>query len=357
MVVDTEVSWIEIGSVASVTGFAIALLVTPAVRALVKSLGVLDRPGDRHIHDKAVPTLGGVAIYLATVAALVVPFAADGSAQVATEQTGWTFGWLSVGSLLVLAMGLVDDSRGISPWAKLVGQCLAAVAAIAGGYVFQFVTNPLGGGIIDLGLFGVIASLLWIIGITNAFNLVDGLDGLATGVGVIACATFTTIAIAEGRPDAAVLAACLGSALIGFLVYNFHPASIFLGDSGSMLIGYWLAVLSMRGLQKGTTTVIVLVPLLTLGLPILETSLSIIRRYLVAGWSAVFKGDREHIHHRLMSLGFNHRNAVITLYAAAASLGGAALLAVYATGPLNALLVSCVAAGMYIAVRKLGYGR
>ena len=357
MATDVDLPWFAIGGFASVVGFVVALLVTPVVRAVALATNVVDHPGDRHIHEHSTASLGGVAIFVAVVAALVVPFGATDSAHLAAAQAGWTFGWLGLGSLLILATGVVDDARGMSPWVKLLGQALAAATAIAGGYVFRFVTNPISGGVLDLGDLGVFASMLWIVGITNAFNLVDGLDGLATGIGVIACATFAAIAVAEGRPDAAVLAVCLGSVLIGFLAFNFHPASIFLGDSGSMLIGYWMAVLSMRGLQKGTTAVILLVPVLTLGLPILETSLSIIRRYLVAGSAAVFKGDREHIHHRLMSLGFHHRNAVITLYVAASLLGVAALLAVYATGPWNALLVAVVAVAMHLALRKLGYGR
>lgn len=340
---------------ASISACGASLILTPLVRLLARRVGAFAKAGERHLHSGQVPTLGGLAIAAATAIALIVPWF-DAPATIALLISyQWNLGWLAFAGLIILAVGVVDDVRDISAGWKLLWQTIAATALLAGGYGFAAVTNPLTGGVFELGWFGPLASVVWTVGIINAFNLIDGLDGLATGVGVVACITIALVGVVEGRPDAVVFAAVLGGALVGFLVFNFHPASIFLGDSGSMMIGFLLALLSLAGLQKGTTTVVVLVPVLTLGLPIVETAVSVVRRYLVAGWAAVFRADREHIHHRLLAMGLNHRRAVLTLYAVAVFFGIAAFLSVFARGAQNALLIGVVAAVTYLGIRKLGY--
>src|SRR4029079_14963798 len=176
-------------------------------------------------------------------------------------------------------------------------------------------------------VFAPLVTVVWIVSITNAFNLIDGLDGLETGVAVLASATLLAISLSEGRADAACLWATLGGALVGFLRYNFNPASIFLGDSGSLLLGYLFAVLSIQSLQKGAAAVVVVAPLLALGLPIMEVVLTFLRRTLESGLGSVVRGDREHIHDRLVARGMTHRGAVLTLYVVCAAFGGLAFLA------------------------------
>jgi UDP-GlcNAc:undecaprenyl-phosphate GlcNAc-1-phosphate transferase len=338
-----------------IVGAALALLVTPAVRRLAHRLGAVAHGGGRHVHSGAVPRLGGLALFVAAAGAVLLApwFGIDLGGTLATY--GWNVPSLVLGTLIVLGLGVADDIRGVPPLAKILIQTLAATVALQGGYGFSAVTNPFTGGHVWLSSFGAVITLLWIVGITNAFNLIDGLDGLAAGTGLIAAITLFLVSLVQARPDSAFLAIALAGALAGFLRFNFSPASIFLGDSGSLLIGYLLSVLSIQSLQKGTTAVVILVPILTLGLPIIETSVTVARRALVVGIASVFQADQAHIHHRLLALGMTHRRAVLVLYGVCAGLGALAFLAVTARGVANAAIVAGVAGATYAAIRKLGY--
>lgn len=335
------------------TATALALLATPVVRAAAARFGAVDVPGDRRVHRNNVPRLGGLAVVAAMLAALAIGAAAGGIKP---------FGelpqllWLLAGTLCVVTVGVIDDVRGLGPWPKLAVEIVAGLMALAGGYGFSAVTNPFTGGYIALSVFGTPITLLWIVGITNAVNLIDGLDGLAAGVGVIAAVTLIVVAQMQERPEAGLLAATLAGALVGFLVYNFHPASIFLGDSGALVVGFLLSVLSIQAQGKGSTIVVVLAPLLVLGLPIIETGLSMLRRFSAAGAAGIFRADQEHIHHRLLRRGLSQRRAVLLLYAVSVLLSVLAYLAIVIGGRGNALLVAGVVVAIYAAVRKLGYG-
>ena len=341
--------YVELAFVAALA----ALAFTPLVRALAIRLGALDVPDPRRAHDRAVPRLGGVALVLACGVTLAVHH----EPRALLAANGWDVPALLWGVLVIVATGVLDDVRGLGPLPKLGLQIVAATVAVAGGYGLGGVTNPLTGGFVPLGALGPLLTIAWIVGLTNAFNMIDGLDGLASGVALIAAATLFAIALSEGRADAACLWATLGGALAGFLRYNFNPASIFLGDAGSLFLGYVFAVLSLQSLQKGATAVVVLAPLLALGLPIMEVGLTFLRRALVSGLASVLRADREHIHHRLIERGMTHRNAVLTLYVVCAALGGLAFLAVLAQGPGKAVLVAIVAVAMGVGVRALGYRR
>jgi UDP-GlcNAc:undecaprenyl-phosphate/decaprenyl-phosphate GlcNAc-1-phosphate transferase len=343
------VRYVELALAAGVA----ALALTPLVRALATRLGALDVPDSRRAHDRAVPRLGGLALVLACGVTLAI----HDEPRALLAANGWDVPALLAGVLVIVATGVLDDVRGLGPFTKLGLEIVAAVVAVAGGYGLGGVTNPLTGAFVPFGAFGPLVTIAWIVGLTNAFNLIDGLDGLATGVGAIAAATLFAIALIEGRTDAACLWATLGGALAGFLPYNFNPASIFLGDAGSLFLGYLFGVLSLQSLQKGATAVVVLAPLLALGLPIMEVGLTFMRRVLVSGLASVLRADREHIHHRLIARGMTHRNAVLTLYVVCAALGGFAFLAMLAQGPGNAVLVAIVAVAMGAAVRVLGYRR
>lgn len=336
---------------------ALSVLVTPAVRAAALHLGAVDRGGARHVHPAGVPRLGGVALLIAGAGALLLAHAAGTGVLELLAAHGWRLGWLGSGALLIVLLGGVDDVRGLGPLTKLAWQTVAALIAVAGGFGFDALSNPLGGGVIGLGPLGGLLSVAWILVVTNAFNLIDGLDGLAAGTGLIAAATLFLVALAEGRPDAAAMAALLAGVLTGFLRFNLAPASIFLGDAGSLLLGYLLSVLSIQSLQKGPTAVVILVPILTLGLPILEAAVTVARRWLVAGIASVFRADREHIHHRLLALGMTQRRAVLLLWAVCAAFGALALLAIGSRALGNAVIVGGVALLAAIALRRLGYRR
>lgn len=335
----------------------LALVLTPAVRALALRFGVVDHGGGRHVHAGGVPRLGGIALLCAASGAvgLAIALGVDVGGMLAVH--GWNGPHLAAGVILVWLLGVVDDVRGVRPLVKIAVQTLAALIAVQGGYRFDAVTNPLTGGYIGLGPLGSLATLAWIVGITNAFNLIDGLDGLAAGTGLIAAITLFLVSLVEARPEAALLGAALAGALVGFLRFNFSPATIFLGDSGSLLLGYVLSVLSIQSLQKGTTAVVLLVPVLTLGLPILEASVTVVRRAVVDGIASIFQADRQHIHHRLLVLGMTHRRAVLLLYAVGVIFGALAFLAVTARGVGNAAIVGTAAVATLIGIRKLGYRR
>ncbi|MDX2167196.1 MAG: MraY family glycosyltransferase [Deltaproteobacteria bacterium] len=331
----------------------IAAAVTPLVRRLALAIGAVDEPGGRHLHEGRIPRLGGLAVLTGVGGALALTAWSGVDLGALLAAYGWHSGWLLAGALIVAAAGAVDDIVGLGPLAKLGWQLLAGVMALAGGYGFSAVTNPLGGGVIDFGWLGPLVTLLWVVGVTNAFNLIDGLDGLAAGVGLIAALTLVAVSAIEQRPDAALLGCALGGALAGFLFFNFNPATIFLGDSGSLLLGYALAVLSIQSLQKGTTTVLITVPLLALGLPLMDVALALLRRSLAAGAGAIFRADAAHIHHRLLGRGLSHRRAVLVLYAVCVAFSGLAFLAVVARGKVDTLIVGLVVVATFFGVRAL----
>lgn len=338
--------------------FCLALLLTPAVRRLALAAGVVDRPDHRRAHAGVVPTLGGIAVAISFVGALLI---FNGLASNIVSRLlsiyGWEVRYFIVGGVIVLIAGVLDDAFSLPPWAKLVLQIVAALIAVVGGYGVPAITNPVTGGQIGLGALGWLFTVVWIVAVTNAFNLIDGLDGLAAGVAFIAAISIIMIAQVEVRPDAALLASAFAGALLGFLRYNFHPASIFLGDSGSQLLGYSLSLLSIQGLQKGATTVVIIVPILALGLPLLDTAVAILRRIVVAGFAAVFRADREHIHHRLVAMGMTQRRAVLVLYAVCMLFGVVAFLSVVARGPIKGVLLAGVALATVVGIRFLGYQR
>lgn len=338
------------------TALGLSLALTPVVRGAALWAGVVDDPDERRVHAGRVPTLGGVAVALALIGGLwIFDWFSAGAASELLSNYGWRLRYFLIGGCIVLAGGIADDVRSLPPAAKLGLQVVAAVVAVSGGYGVSAITNPLTGGEITLGAVGGMLTVLWIVAVTNAFNLIDGLDGLAAGVALIAALSIIMIALVEGRPDAALLGSAFAGALLGFLRYNFHPASIFLGDSGSQLLGYTLSLLSIQGLQKGATTVVIIVPILALGLPLLDTAVAVLRRYLVAGFAAVFRADREHIHHRLVAMGMTQRRAVLILYVVCSMFGAVAFLSVVARGPVKGLLLAAVAVATLIGIRFLGY--
>lgn len=283
-----------------ITAMIITYLATPIIIKLSHQVGALDQPDHRKVHSRVMPRLGGIGIYLGFVL----------SALFFTELTQQHLG-IFLGGTLILILGIVDDIRGLSPKTKLLGQITAALVVALMGVTVNFISNPLDG-LFDLGPLGIPFTLLWIVSITNAVNLIDGLDGLASGISTIALVTFSLIAYSMGQVVVPLLALALAGAVLGFLRYNFFPARIFLGDSGSMFLGFNVAVLAVYGLLKGVTLVAFVIPILILGVPILDTIFAIIRRFY--RHKPIFKPDKSHIHHRLLRKGFSHRQVVMIIY-------------------------------------------
>ena len=342
-------------------------MLSPVICRTALALGVVDLPGERKIHTTPVPRIGGVVVALSIGATILAAIVINWLVPSGLNLSRW---WpVLAGGTIIFLGGLVDDLQPLSAWGKFLTQAAGALVAIGMGVrvdeVSLFGNDP-----VQLGMFAVPLTLLWIVGITNAFNLVDGLDGLAAGLGSIAAATCAALfAIRGDAQDAGLLIIVLG-ALLGFLPYNFNPARMYLGDSGSQLIGYLLAVLAIRGSQKQATVLAVVIPLLIFGLPILDTLLSMARRF-AAGFresfvldlparyaratKQMFQGDRDHIHHRLVELGFSHRGAVLALYTTAFLLSGFAFASVLAQYRNAALILISVGVATVIGLTKLGY--
>ncbi len=310
--------------------FALALVLaavlTPLVRVVALRLGAVSRPGGRNVNEREVPRLGGVAIAASVLAPLVALFFVESGVAVSVRDNLDRAIALLAGGLLLCVVGAIDDVWGVRASYKLAGQAVAAAIAFHFGFRIEGVELPLLG-TWSMGVFALPVTLLWIIGVTNAVNLIDGLDGLAAGVVFFAAVTNFVVALFgyqnTGQVMAALLMASLMGALIGFLFYNFNPARIFMGDSGSYFLGYLLATSSMLApMQKASTTVALLVPMVALGVPIFDTLLSMLRRYLDR--RPLFSADRGHMHHRLLDMGITHRRAVLTLYGVSVALAGAA---------------------------------
>ena len=305
----------------------LSLALTPLVARLAWRLGAVDLPAARKLHRAPVPRLGGVAVAVAamltTAGSMVVDLFLGRPPAVDLR----TWAALLIGGGCVLAVGIRDDVRPVAPLVKLGVQIVAALAVVVIGVRVENIT--LFGTTSWLGALAIPVTVAWVVLLTNAFNLMDGLDGLATGLAIIAAITSGTLLILRGDTQGAMAIAVLLGALCGFLPYNVGPATIFLGDSGSLLVGYALAVTAITGVQKSATSLAVAVPLLIFALPIAETVMSAARRLLTPTVAAsgrpltdvgrrlhhVLEADRAHIHHRLLDRGLSQRNVVLLLYA------------------------------------------
>lgn len=287
---------------------------TPLIKRVAESINIgMAYPGERKVHTRPIPQVGGWAIYLTFLLVVLLTL----------KLKGQLLGILLGGSL-ILILGTIDDLFNLPAKVKLVGQILAALILLFFGVKISFVTNPLGG-MIYLGGWGVLVTVLWVVGITNALNLIDGLDGLAAGISIIAAATFFCLSYL-GKPAETILVLSLilmGSSL-GFLRYNFSPARVFMGDSGSMFLGFTLSAVAVMGAFKSAATLALLAPILVLGVPILDTAFAIARR-LKSGQPA-FQADKEHIHHKLLQLGLSQRQTVLLIYLVSIFLGAIALI-------------------------------
>ena len=296
---------------ALVVALVAALAATPLVRALAIRIGAIDVPKDaRRMHKKPIPLIGGLAIFFGfTLSAGIfysVFFGLDRQAI-----TVW------FGGLFIIALGMIDDMISLNPWVKLAGQFVGAAIAVSQHFVINYIN--VGGIELNFGIAAYPITVLWIVIMTNAVNLIDGLDGLACGVSAISSVSLLIIAMLRSDTQTALLTAALCGACLGFLPYNANPAKIFMGDTGAMFLGYTLSVLSIIGAFKTSALLSFLIPVIIFGLPIFDTSFAFLRR--IATGHSPFQADRRHLHHRLIDSGYSQRQSVLILYAICSILG------------------------------------
>jgi len=315
---------------------ALVLLLTPAARRLAVWLGAVDMPHDRKVHENPTPTLGGLAIYLAVIISLLLCKVFTGYDSLVSHPEGvveamssYQFLGIIIASTFIFAIGAVDDMRYLSPWLKLTGQVMAALLLVSFGVEISTVSFT-SGNVIDLTaspILSILLTVVWMVAFTNIINLIDGLDGLAAGICLISATAFffygTQVGADASIVQAMVISAAVGGACLGFLRYNFHPASVFMGDSGAMFLGFILGAVSIQGILKRTAVATLFTPMIILAVPIVDTGLAILRRARTG--KPFHHADKEHIHHRLLYLGHSQRQAVSIIYFWTALLTGIAL--------------------------------
>jgi len=333
----------------------VSLVLTPLVSRISNRFGWLDRPRDgRRVHQNPVPRLGGAAIFAAVLVALSSLLFFNNIATELVRTNSARFLSVLVPSTLVFLIGVYDDFRGTGAPIKFTLQGLAALLFCVMGGRIDALSVPFIGSIELHPAAGYALTILWTVGISNAFNLIDGMDGLATGASLFAALVLLVVSLMLGQPLITIMAAALCGSLIGFLPFNFNPASIFLGDSGSLFIGFTLAALSVLGTQKASTAVAVAIPLIAFGVPVVDTGFSLMRRLI--GGRPLFQGDREHIHHMLLARGWSQRRVAMVLYGACALFGLSALVLVNDSGMRKTgLVLFVVGAVTLLAVERLRY--
>lgn len=326
--------------VAFTVALAVAYFTTPWVKGMAIKAGALDAPDDRKVHKKPIPRMGGIAIYLGFVLAVLA------SMHVSREIVG-----LLLGGTVIMMVGIIDDMYQLSAKVKLLGQIAAAMVLVAFHIRIEWLTNPFGE-MLYVDQFSVPLTILWVVGLTNTVNLIDGLDGLAAGVSTIASITILLVALQQNFWTVAILTAALAGAALGFLQHNFNPAKIFMGDTGSMFLGYMLAAVSILGTVKSAATIALVVPIMALGLPIMDTAFAILRRY--RNGRPIFKPDKGHLHHRLLDLGLTQKQAVLLMYVISGCLGISAIALTEVNKFLGACIIVMLLAVSIVGARKIG---
>ena len=337
--------------------FFVSLMVMLAIcrraAAVATRLGIVDHPNDeRKRHRGAIPRVGGPTLLLAVVAGLVAAALVPTSTGAALVADGGKLLALVVLSLVAMLIGLLDDLTTLRPWQKLALQILLAAGAWAAGFRVLERWSP-EGEITALGVLSLPVTIVWIVGITNAFNLIDGADGLAAGAALFSTSALLIASLVQQQPATTIVLAALAGATLGFLRFNFFPASVFLGDSGSLLLGFALSLIAIDGAHKSSTAFAVAVPVVALGLPVLDTMMSVLRR-AIAGVH-IFQADRHHVHHMLMDRGLSPRDAVVILYAVSGLFGLFSLLFLHPSGKRAGLTLVVLGACVWFGIRQLRY--
>lgn len=333
------------------------LLATPLAKCIAQHLGAIDKPDERRINKVPIPRMGGIGIALGLVAAVAVQVAG-------TKLLGWPtvfvphmqlqgvdYKLLTVAVVIVFLTGAIDDVRNLKPRQKLLGQILAACVAAASGLVISNVANPFTAELIPIGWLAYPITVVYLVAFTNIINLIDGLDGLAAGITAISCAAMFYLSYEAHQIDAAVLACILAGCCLGFLRYNFNPASIFMGDCGSNMLGFLLGVIALLGVNRVAAATTLIVPLVIAGVPIIDTFAAIVRRR--RGHTAISQADTGHIQHRLIKQGFDQRQAALMIYGWSILLAAGAIIMTKVALPLRFVVFILLVSVSAVFIRKL----
>lgn len=320
----------------------ISYLITPFIIELANRIGAIDVPKDeRRVHSKPIPRLGGLGIFIG----FLIP-----SILLLEPNTKILATLLASG--IIVCMGIIDDISPIKARSKLAVQIFCAIIIVWAGIRIDFFTNPFEDDIlIVLNLLSIPVTIFWIVGITNTVNLIDGLDGLAAGISTIAALIMSIVAFTSGQYKTAILLVSVVGGAIGFLPHNFNPAKIFMGDTGSLFLGFILSVTSILGTIKGATFLAVVIPIFALAIPILDTTFAIIRRYLAG--KPIMEADKGHLHHRILSKGVSQKKTVLYLYSIAAILGFSSLYLQKSNFITGVFVIICDIIIIIFGVKKL----
>jgi UDP-GlcNAc:undecaprenyl-phosphate GlcNAc-1-phosphate transferase len=346
--------------VAFAVSLVLVLIFTPLARRLAVWLGAVDMPHDRKVHENPTPSLGGAAILLSVIISLLLCKVLVSYSSALAEPQGMVDALSSyqllgiiLAATFIAVMGAVDDMRHLSPWMKLAGQVMGALVLVSFGVEVSNIALPRGN-VIDLTaspILSILLTIVWMVAFTNIINLIDGLDGLAAGIAFISAAAFFFYGSRVGGDpntlQAMVISAAVGGACLGFLRYNFHPASIFMGDSGAQFLGFILGAISIQGILKRTAVATLFTPIIILAVPIIDTGLAILRR--ARKGRPFHYADKEHIHHRLLYIGHTQRQAVLIIYLWTAVLTGIALSLEFVASKTVVLIILAVGLLIFLA--------
>ncbi|MCL7489661.1 MAG: undecaprenyl/decaprenyl-phosphate alpha-N-acetylglucosaminyl 1-phosphate transferase [Desulfobulbaceae bacterium] len=330
--------------------FLASFFLTPFIGKIARRYNIVDMPSERKVHTQPIPRIGGVALFLSFFFPLILLVFNERMFIQLVESDIRLFFFVT-GAVLIFGLGLWDDLRHLPSSVKFAGQILVGIFVYYGGINIHVISVPFIHSI-DLGIFSLPVTVFWFVLVINAMNLADGLDGLAAGIALFVSLTMLVICLTNGNILEALGFAALGGALIAFLRYNFNPASIFMGDSGSYFLGYVLAALSILGSIKGQVATAMIIPVIALGIPLIDTMWAPIRRFALG--KEMFQPDSGHLHHKLINLGYSHRRAVLLIYGCCIVLGMAAIIMIHSKDETAALVLLVVGSGVIFLGRYVG---
>jgi len=332
------------------------ILFTPLSIKLAWKIDAIDYPDGRRVNTKPIPRLGGVAVFAGLVISLgfivVLNWASPDILHIRSVNTSINYLGVGASIVVIFAIGLLDDVMQIKPFVKFLGHIAAASIACASGVLFSHFLNPFGPGVVDIGIIAYPLTVFYLVACANIINLIDGLDGLASGIVAICAAALLVLSFSRGYVDATIVAIAIVGVCAGFLIFNFHPAKVFLGDSGSLVLGFSLGLVSLFGVVRATALISLLIPVVIAGIPVIDTLTSIIRRIRLK--QPIFHADKEHVHHRFINFGFSQRTTVLIIYGISIILSVLAILIAQDQSPLRFVYIGILIVVVALFIWRLG---